>query len=154
MREESGQATVEWVGLVLLMALALGALVALWGGPEGEAASGDRELGRTVLERITCAARGACGGAEAAGGALLAAGPRAVAAPRAARPSVAQATNAFRSLRGLRLIAKRTWILCLGYKRWRYEQEHGLLPTQVLPVPEALRIANECLNPYSYLGGE
>jgi hypothetical protein len=145
------------MGLVLLVALGLGALVAFRGEAEGEASSEERGLGRTVLERITCAARESCGGDGAAGGVALGTAPRGTAAPHrpaAPRPTVAQATNAFRSLRGLRLIAKRTWILCLGYKRWRYEQEHGLLPTQVLPVPEALRIANECLNPYSYLGGD
>src|SRR5688572_27099516 len=55
MREERGQATVEWVGLVLLAALALGGLAALTArGRE------DDSLGHALAGRLSCAARGGC----------------------------------------------------------------------------------------------
>jgi hypothetical protein len=54
MRSESGQATVEWVGLVLLVALALGALA-------GFAPRVDRSsLGAVVAGRLTCAVKRDC----------------------------------------------------------------------------------------------
>jgi hypothetical protein len=58
---ERGQATIEWVGLVLLVALALGALVAVV--PVG----GGRTLGDAVAHALVCAVRGGCA-AEAARG--------------------------------------------------------------------------------------
>jgi hypothetical protein len=166
MQQEAGQATVEWVGLVLLAALVLGGLLAL-------VPRRDDSLGGVVAERIVCAVRGACGGGKASG-------PPAAPAPapppreRAAAPATApppqeragapapappppvsraRAADAFQRLRGVAEIGKRTWILCLGYKRWRYELEHPRPPQDPLPLEEALRIANSCLNPLSFLGG-
>jgi hypothetical protein len=61
---EHGQATVEWIGLVLAIALVLGALAlgarGAANGAGGGAGSkaGARELGQALAERITCAARG------------------------------------------------------------------------------------------------
>jgi hypothetical protein len=51
---ESGQATVEWAGLVLLAALALGAFAALVPAVDG------RSLGAAFAHRLVCAARGGC----------------------------------------------------------------------------------------------
>jgi hypothetical protein len=48
-------------------------------------------------------------------------------------------------------VAQRAWIVCLGYRRWRYELAHPRAPTQALPIGDALAIANECLNPYAFL---
>jgi hypothetical protein len=53
MRRASGQATVEWVGLVLLVALALAAAVAF-------VPVGDRTLGDVLAHAILCAVRGDC----------------------------------------------------------------------------------------------
>jgi hypothetical protein len=154
MQREAGQATVEWVGLVLLAALVLAGLLAL-------VPRRDDSLGGVVAERIVCAARGACGGGKASGPPAAPAPappPRERAgAPAPAPPpppvSRARAADAFQRLRGVAEIGKRTWILCLGYKRWRYELEHPRPPQDPLPVKEALRIANSCLNPLSFLGG-
>jgi hypothetical protein len=164
---ESGQAAVEWVALVLVAALVLGAAAAL--SPR----STDRELGELVAKRITGAPRGAAAVAPRAGAvpppvmpprgaprrlrpraAPPASAPRDAPAPsaRAAPPaSTPRAVNAFRRLRGVSEVAKRAWILCLGYRRWRYELEHPSAPTEVLPLSEALSIVNTCFNPYDYL---
>jgi hypothetical protein len=54
MRAESGQASVEWVGLVLLLALGLAALVRFAPRADAEA------LGPELLHAIGCAASGRC----------------------------------------------------------------------------------------------
>jgi hypothetical protein len=164
---EGGQATVEWVALVLTAALVLAGAGALAGR------EADRELGEEVAERITSAAAAAGGRPPAAaGGAPEATAPGnvvrkrpisgrfrttstdAVPRVRAAPPAPAsapRAVDAFRSLRGVADVARHTWIVCLGYRRWRYELEHPMAPTESLPLDEALGIANSCLNPYDYL---
>jgi hypothetical protein len=168
---EAGQATLEWVGLVLLAALVLGAAAALAAGSAGS----DRGLGDTLATRITGAAAsvgsrkaGVVGPADpaasvapvpAAGAAAGPAAPaRAGAAPdpraRTAPVPRARAAEAFHRLRGVAWIAKRAWIVCLGYKRFRYELEHPRAPMEPMPVDAALGIANACLNPYSFLGGD
>jgi hypothetical protein len=53
-REEQGQAAVEWVGLVLVAAVALAGLGALSGGVDG------RSYGGFLAHRIVCAVRGGC----------------------------------------------------------------------------------------------
>jgi hypothetical protein len=72
MRSERGQATVDWIGIVLLVALALAALARLAPSADG------RELGTTVLRSMVCSARDRC---ESEGG------------PRAARPQIAPDTG-------------------------------------------------------------
>ena len=53
-RAQTGQTTVEWTGLVLLVALALGALLTV--GPRVDG----RSFGGFLAHSITCAARGGC----------------------------------------------------------------------------------------------
>jgi hypothetical protein len=72
MRSERGQATVDWIGIVLLVALALTALARLAPSADGG------ELGTTLLRSVTCAARDRC---ENEGGS------------RAARPQIAPGTG-------------------------------------------------------------
>jgi hypothetical protein len=148
---EGGQATIEWVGLVLTAAVVLAGAGALAGR------EADRELGEEVAERITSAA-------AAAGGHVVRkrpisgrfrttwadAVPRVPAAPPAPA-SAPRAVDAFRSLRGVADVARHTWIVCLGYRRWRYELEHPMAPTESLPLDEALSIVNTCFNPHDYL---
>jgi hypothetical protein len=156
MRDESGQTTIEWVGLVLLAALLLGALAAF------RTPQHDRELGAVVAKRITCAAGGAC--AERRAG--VARSGTASVLPRAARGRppesrlrdrrvpLTKATDAFRRLRGVGVLTKRVWIVCLGYRRFAYERDHPRAPTEPMPVAEALEIANTCLNPLAFLRDE
>jgi hypothetical protein len=186
---EGGQATVEWIGLVLGVALALAAVAA--GGREaveGEAATG---LGEAVAKRITCAARDACGVASAPGGGGrdggawgggarggrggtwggprgggLWGGPRgrgrrgSLRAPRGSRPSAPGRLPPSRAADGSRILpraaaglAKRAWIVCLGYQRWRYDVDHPRTPQQAVPVGDTLEIVNECVNPWWFFFG-
>jgi hypothetical protein len=163
---ESGQASVEWLGLLLVAALALGAL-GLVAAAHGGGAGGGRELGQLAVRRLACAARGSCPGEPRvpAAQALLEPGasPAAQAqsgrappaphrAPVSGRPAGrARAVDALRRLRsaGAKL-ARRAWIVCIGYRRFRYELEHPRPPTEPMPLDEALEIANGCLNPYAF----
>jgi hypothetical protein len=147
MRGEGGQATVEWAGVVLLVVLVLAVLAAV----SGRAPAGDRALGTVVAERFTCAAHGACGGAP--GARLVAAPPSAPGATVVARGITrARAVDALRRLRsvGAKLV-RRAWIVCIGYRRFRYELEHPRAPNEAMPLDEAIDIANGCLNPYAFL---
>ncbi len=77
---ELGQATVEWVALVLACALALGALIALGPSVDG------RSFGGLLAHRLVCAARGGCeDGARALAEAY---GPRDAALVRAHAPNL------------------------------------------------------------------
>ena len=61
MRCERGQAAIEWVGLVLLAALALGGAVAV-----AAPAVDGRSVGGLLAHRVVCAARGGCHDGERA----------------------------------------------------------------------------------------
>jgi hypothetical protein len=160
---ESGQAAVEWVGLVLLAALVLGA------GAAFAARESDRGLGEVVAKRIARAPSGL----DLAGTAAAPAPPaprapaslaprvpasptpraRARATPRASGPRApaSGAADDLRGIRGIGSVARHAWIGCLGYQRWRYERENPIAAIEGLPVGEALGIVNDCLNPHSYL---
>jgi hypothetical protein len=147
-RGEGGQATVEWVALVLLAALLLGGLAAARNG-----LAGDAGLGEAVAQRITCAAGDLCGRAGAGGPSAgpPIAPPRLRRSPGAGALQVREARAAdARRLRGVTAIAEHAWIVCLAYRRWRAEMEHPRAPTEALPLDEALGIANECLNPLEF----
>ena len=189
---ETGQASVEWVGIVLAAALALGALGVLAAARAGGAPASDRDVGTLVAKRLVCAARGSCaaGGGRAAESRARPAGsrtPQALALPAApsaappasrrppAGPSVPSAgpsvppalpaaptvprvpsrARAIEALRRLRVVGatlvKRAWIVCIGYRRFRYELAHPRAPNEAMPLDEALDIANGCLNPYAFL---
>ena len=145
MHGEGGQATVEWVALVLAAAVVLGAAAALAGRQD------DAGLGEALAKRIAAAPaaleRDGAGRPPRTGGA-----PAPVLGGAAPPPaSTPAAVQAFRSLRGIEDVAKHTWIVCLGYKRWRYELENPTAPTEALPLDEALDLLNGCLNPYDFL---
>jgi hypothetical protein len=163
---QRGQAAVEWVGLLLAVTLGLAALLALAPNVEG------RSLGATIAHAIACTAGGRCG-PGAAGSALVVA-PRAGGAsglsasgevlrppvrppPRLAPPrgpvAAERVAEAFHVLRGVKRVASRAWIVCLGYKRFQYERRHPeFTVASRMPLREALRIADSCLNPATFLG--
>jgi hypothetical protein len=152
-RSESGQATVEWVGLVLGVALVLGALVA--GGREAVRGDSGRELGEAVAGRMVCAARDACGARTRA--AVQAGAP---ASPRAGRPSrapiavaTAPASRAARALPRGREALGHAWLACFAYRRYEYEREHPMTPRESVPLDDAVDIINDCLDPLSFLFG-
>jgi hypothetical protein len=78
--DERGQATIEWVALVSLVAVALGALVAF--GPHVDG----RSYGGFLARAILCAARGGCD--DGRSGLQLAYGPRDAALVRGYAPSI------------------------------------------------------------------
>lgn len=142
MLSERGQATVEWTGLVLLVAVGLGALATLVPRVDG------RSLGGAVAHAITCSASGGCAAERAAPRRL----ERADVRPVRPRVSAPRATTPFQALRGVREVAKRAWIVCLGYRRFLYERDHPRAPMESMPVDAALDIANDCLNPFGFFG--
>jgi len=147
MPSEHGQATLEWTGLVLLAALGMAAVTSLLTRVDG------RGLGESVAHAITCAAGGGC---PARPPPERPSPPSRSAAPAevpAGRPGVspARAAAALQALRGAAGVAEKIWILCLGYRRYRYEVEHPRLPMEAMPLEEALDIANECVNPLGFL---
>jgi hypothetical protein len=172
---DSGQATVEWVGLLLAVSLGLAALA---GGVRG--ATGDdggdeaRGLGEAVAKRITCAARDLCGvgGRGARGGGRGAAdrGPRderlaspppaprraPPRPPRAAPPPPSQRTGGG-SLPNLGRaggsIAQHAWLVCLGYRAMQDDLENPRTPREARPLDRTLDIVNECLNPWEFFFG-
>jgi hypothetical protein len=154
---QRGQATVEWVGLLLGVALMLGALVA--GGREAAKGESSAGLGEAVAERITCAARGACGSRLAgdrggAGGVLLGQRPpRRPSLRRTAPRRQGDVSAGTRLLRGAEGATKHAWLLCFGYKRWKYEREHPLTPRQGVPLRVTAKMINDCVNPLSFLFG-
>jgi hypothetical protein len=196
---ERGQATIEWTGLALLVAIVLGTLATLAPRVDG------RGLGATIAHAITCAARGGCAAELVPGnaGAGLRSGrpeqaaaepqsraaqpgnaaadprnaagdPRNAAAqpgnaaadprnaspttraspgPGVARPPVPadRAAAASHALRGVREVARKVWIVCLGYRRYLYERDHPRVAAEPMPLEDAVGIANECLNPLGFL---
>ena len=162
MHGEGGQATVEWVALVLMATLVLGATAASAGR------QADRGLGEEVAKRITKAAR-SVGSVEAGAGAAAPAPGAGAAAPAPGTPgpgaadppplrgsasplpSLPRGFALAGTLAGIGGVAKHAWIVCLGYERWKHELEHPSAPTEPLPVDVALSIVNTCFNPHDYL---
>jgi hypothetical protein len=160
--DEGGQASVEWTALMLIAGLALAALGMLVPSGQGKA------LGRLVAQRVVCAVRGECddAGGEGAVRARRASLPRpaargAVAAPRRPRTGGTvgprrqprrRALDAFRRLRGVGTAARGAWIVCLGYRRFRYDLVHPRAPTESIPLRAAFDILNDCLNPVAFFG--
>ena len=146
MYDASGQATVEWVGLVLMVALVLGALAAV------RAPSSDGELGAVLARRITCAAVVCPSPPAPSRPSAPAAGLPAAPVPVRDRPPPrARAVDAFRRLRGAGRLTNRIWLVCLGYRRFVYERDHVRTPNGTMPLRKALETANTCLNPLSFV---
>jgi hypothetical protein len=125
MRSESGQATVECVGLVLCVALALGGLLALSPRVDG------RSLGAAVARRITCSFKGGCE-VRSDAGATAAAG--AVAAPKGARGN----------LRGLIRRAGRRGVAANGLACYLRK---STAPNDTNRVGDDIADAVNCMNP-------
>ncbi|HEX2126500.1 MAG TPA: hypothetical protein VHF45_08085 [Thermoleophilaceae bacterium] len=156
MAREHGQATIEWAGLVVLAAVAVTALAALRPDVDG------RALGGSVAHAITCAARGGCDVGRQQQRRPQAPPPSAAQPParlpsagpppggRAAPIRADRAATPFQVLRRIRNVARKAWIVCLGYRRFVYERSRPRPPTEAMPLDEALHIANDCLNPLGF----
>lgn len=158
MRSERGQATVEWIGILLLIALALTSLVRLTPGADGHA------LGNTLASSITTPNSQVVG---------MRSGKRTVhpppvaeaftapplvphlrrwrAAPRVRLPDppalLRQARRQAR--RGAGSAWRRAWYACLVYERFRWAFLHpeSRFPGYTMPPAEVLRIMNDCISP-------
>ena len=133
----------EWVGLLLLVALALGAAFGLAPRVEG------RSLGAALAHRLTCAAGAGCAAQRLNTFGVHRVPNRSADGHR--RAAVSLGVPAARRVAGA--LARRAWIACLGYRRYRYERAHPgrLSPFDPIPVKDAAEIANKCVNPYAFL---
>jgi hypothetical protein len=172
---DSGQATVEWVGLLLAVGLALGALAGgVRGATGGDGGDEARGLGEAVAKRITCAARDLCeargGGAERLGSPAPRGAPPAprrapphpprAAPPRAAPPRSAPPTPPRSEAGALPTlgrvgsgVAEHAWLVCFGYRSLKDDLEHPRTPREARPLKRTLEIVNECLNPWEFFFG-
>jgi len=162
MRGDSGQASVEWIGLVLLLALGAAALVRLAPRADAEA------LGPELLHAIGCAARGGCDvpNSGKTPRRMISVPPlvpitvRGHPAPAArwsgrrgrrfrGRALLRGRVLARRAGRGAGMLWRRSWMLCLGYERVRYGFLHPEVryPQMPIPLSEDLRMVNDCLSP-------
>lgn len=150
MRGERGQATVEWVGVVLLVAIALAALAHFAPRADG------RDLGRWVGDSVT---RPVVRPAPAAAPAQLPserAFPIPPLLPRAGEPVAESGIRLPRARTLLRRASvgaghawRRAWIACLIYERFRYALLHpeSRFPGHTIPPSEVLRMVNDCISP-------
>jgi hypothetical protein len=160
MRSECGQATIEWTGLLLLIALALVALSHL--APQADG----RELGTSLAHSVTATAKKA-GRARPTGArepAPPAADSPAGAAPLPPRLGAGGAVPRSRNLprmpgslgragRGAGAVWRKAWFACLVYERTRYAFRHpeSRIPGYTLPYGTALRMVNNCVSPVDLL---
>ena len=136
MRGERGQASVEWIGLLLLVALALSALARFAPHADGHS------MVSAVLEPATTRPKPANV-------------PFLLPVPRTARPRPAR--RPLRLPRGLPVRARRAavrawqraWFACLVYERVRYNLLHpeSRFPGHRIPGDEILRMLNDCISP-------
>ena len=143
MGSDSGQATVEWTGLVLLVALVLVAAARLAPSADG------RELGATLANAVTHPrpAPRHRPSVEPRQGAAV--GLPALPAPvRAAGREAAR-----RAGRGAGAVWRRAWFACLVWERTRYAFRHpeSRIPGYTLPYGDALRMINSCVSPVDVL---
>lgn len=172
MRGERGQATVEWVGIVLLVALALTALARF--APRAE----DRGLGTTLAHSVTRLGRAPTAPTPQVVG--IPGGKRTDSPPPerdafmvpplvprpghpGPRPSGRPPVPSFRlpkapallrrARRGAGLAWRRAWFACLAYERARWAVLHpeSRFPGYTMPPAEVLRIANDCVSPVDFV---
>ena len=165
MRAERGQASIEWIGTVLMLTLALAGLTRLAAGVEAA------DLGAGVLRTTICAAGGGCD--EPRSSATGTHRRRSVIAPpllplgrdprpdrprsRAGRPrgqpdrSRRGGAPTRRARRSLGVVWRRAWLICFGYERARYGVLHPETgPRQTVPLSGALQMVNDCASPVDF----
>lgn len=164
MGSERAQATVEWIGLLLLIALVLVAVGHLASRADGH------ELGATLAHSVTHPGRPAASGAPVPSRRPAHAPARRRPAPVRPRsaPPPARLRRAQQDLardllrragragvrRGAGALWRRAWFACLVYERVRYAIRHpeSRRPDYTFPYDVALRIVNGCAVPVDLLG--
>ena len=151
MASERGQATVEWAGLLLFVALVLVAVGHLASRADG------RALGTTLAHSVTQPGRPA--GPARGRPAPLRAAPVPPPAGRVEQGLVrdilrhAGGESARRAGRGAGALWRRAWFACLVYERVRYAIRHpeSRRPDYTFPYDVALRMINSCAIPVDVL---
>jgi hypothetical protein len=150
MGSERGQATVEWIGLLLLVTLAVLALIRLAPRADG------RSLGTTLARSITATAKRAGSSPQQANPRRLTPAhppPLALRGPpragflrglRLPRPG-----GAGRAARGVRGVWRRAWFACLVWERVKYSLLHpeARVPGYTFPYDVVLETAARCVSP-------
>src|SRR4051794_23337469 len=134
MRSERGQATVEWAGLLLLVALVLvaaGRLVPRAGG---------ERLGSSLASSVADVPRSP---------------PPRIRFRPVAQMAVGRGGQAGRAGRAAGAVWRSAWFGCLVYERFRYARRHpeSRLPGYTFPYAVAARIASRCVSPVDLLRG-
>jgi hypothetical protein len=150
MRGEDGQASVEWIGIVLLVAVALAAMTRF--APDAD--------GRALASKLLHSVAPARVGDERGGirndfhppGREAFISPPLVPPPSEVRLRPRRHLPrglAARVRRGAGLAWRRAWLACLAYERTRYGFLHpeSRFPGHTVTPSEALRIANDCISP-------
>ncbi len=158
MSGERGQATVEWIALLLLVALGLAALTRLASSADG------RPLATSLVGSVTAGARNV--DAPHRSGPAPPRSRRAAALPiprTRSRPARVRGQRAAalprlpasvrRAGRGAGALWRRAWFACLVYERFRYAVAHpeSRLPGYTIPTRVAVRMANNCVSPVDLL---
>jgi hypothetical protein len=152
MRSERGQATVEWLGILLLVTLALAALARTAPRADGHA------LGNALASSITTHESQV---AEIRSGKRHDSLPPASKAflapplvPHLGRPGapirLPRTPALVREMRrGAGAAWRRAWYACLVYERFRWAFLHpeSRFPGYTMPPSEVLRIMNDCVSP-------
>jgi hypothetical protein len=159
MGSERGQATVEWMALLLLVSLALLASTRLAPKADG------RSLGTTLASSITSTAK-------RTGTSPRVANPRRLATPNPPPPALRDARRLFaladpqragvlpglrlprpgaggRAARSVRGVWRRAWFACLVWERVKYSLLHpeARVPGYAFPYDVVLKIVARCVSP-------
>jgi hypothetical protein len=156
MSGERGQATFEWIALLLLVALGLAALTRLASSADG------RPLATSLVRSITAGARNVNGPHRSRPAPPRSRMAAALAMPRSrSRPARLKRAAALPELpasirragRGAGALWRRAWFACLVYERVRYAIAHpeSRLPGYTIPTRVAVRMANNCVSPVDLL---
>ena len=149
MWSERGQATVEWTGLLLLVALVLVAATHVASKADG------RELGTTLAQSVTHPPRSS----ETSTPSRRPHPGRVHALPPSARADSLDALRRAapdalrRAGRGAGTLWRKAWFACLVWERTRYAFRHpeSRIPGYTLPYGVALRMINSCVSPVDLL---
>ena len=155
MRSERGQATVEWLGILLLIALALAALARLAPRPDGHGLATTLAHSITAPKPRVVGIRGGKRTVPPPPGAGAFTAPPLVPRPGESRiPALrvrlpAAPALVHRARRGAGSAWRRAWYACLTYERFRWAFLHpeSRFPGYTMPPEEVLRIANDCISP-------
>jgi hypothetical protein len=159
MGSERGQATVEWIGILLVVAIALAAVARLAERDD------HRGLPIALAHAVTCAARDGCRHAQVVGirsekrtesqplrsEAFIA--PPLVPSPNVMRPGPLlgppRTAQRGRLRDGAGRAWRSAWFACLVYERLRWAILHPESRSHryEFPPSEALRILNDCISP-------